>query len=98
MIMIASIHSVYFYPPILLAKATFSKKGRLFTEGWVEFADKKVAKQVAAILNNTQVPTNIQKRNFITILFFIRSYKLSKNLFIANEELKKSIMQIPVKK
>ncbi|XP_061183205.1 activator of basal transcription 1-like [Saccostrea echinata] len=36
-------------------KAPNTKKGRLFTEGWVEFLDKKIAKQVAANLNNTQI-------------------------------------------
>lgn len=28
---------------------------RIFTEGWVEFKNKKIAKQVAQALNNTQV-------------------------------------------
>lgn len=37
-----------FYPD----KATGSKKGRLFTEGWVEYQDKRVAKRVALSLNN----------------------------------------------
>ncbi|XP_033727807.1 activator of basal transcription 1-like [Pecten maximus] len=32
-----------------------TKKGRLFTEGWLEFSNKKVAKQVALALNNTNV-------------------------------------------
>jgi len=31
------------------------KKGLLFSEGWVEFKKKKTAKNVAKILNNTQV-------------------------------------------
>jgi len=35
-----------------------SKKAiKHFTEGWVEFESKKVAKFVAATLNNTQVST-----------------------------------------
>ncbi|XP_060064458.1 activator of basal transcription 1-like [Ylistrum balloti] len=32
-----------------------TKKGRLFTEGWLEFSNKKIAKQVAVALNNTNV-------------------------------------------
>ena len=31
------------------------KKNRVFTEGWIEFTDKKVAKMIAASLNNKQV-------------------------------------------
>ncbi|WAR16292.1 ABT1-like protein [Mya arenaria] len=31
------------------------KQGRVFSEGWVEFQDKKVAKSVAASLNNTLI-------------------------------------------
>ncbi|XP_013402130.1 activator of basal transcription 1 [Lingula anatina] len=31
------------------------KKARLFTEGWLEFADKRIAKRVALSLNNTQI-------------------------------------------
>ena len=33
-----------------------SRKVR-FTEGWVEFKDKRIAKRVAAALNNTQIGT-----------------------------------------
>jgi ESF2/ABP1 family protein len=29
--------------------------GRNFTEGWVEFADKRVAKRTALMLNGTQI-------------------------------------------
>ncbi|CAC5388618.1 ESF2 [Mytilus coruscus] len=36
-------------------KAANTKKGRMFTEGWVEFEDKKVAKSVATKLNNKQI-------------------------------------------
>ncbi|XP_064596724.1 activator of basal transcription 1-like [Liolophura sinensis] len=36
-------------------KATGSKKGRLFTEGWVEYQDKRVAKRVALSLNNSPI-------------------------------------------
>ncbi|OWF34937.1 activator of basal transcription 1-like [Mizuhopecten yessoensis] len=32
-----------------------TKKGRLFTEGWLEFSNKKVAKYVALTLNNSNV-------------------------------------------
>ncbi|CAG0883610.1 unnamed protein product [Darwinula stevensoni] len=32
-----------------------SRKVQRFTEGWVEFKDKKIAKKVAGMLNNTQV-------------------------------------------
>jgi len=32
-----------------------SRKNRIFTEGWVEFASKRVAREIAATLNNTQV-------------------------------------------
>ena len=32
-----------------------SRKNRIFTEGWVEFASKRVAREVALSLNNTQV-------------------------------------------
>ena len=31
------------------------KRGRSFSEGWVELINKKVAKRVAAALNNTQI-------------------------------------------
>ncbi len=36
-------------------RAPAEKKNRVFSEGWIEFKDKKVAKQVALSLNNTQV-------------------------------------------
>lgn len=36
-------------------KASSKKKNRIFTEGWIEFTDKKVAKMIAASLNNKQV-------------------------------------------
>ncbi|KAL3887902.1 hypothetical protein ACJMK2_000289 [Sinanodonta woodiana] len=36
-------------------KAPSGKKGRLFTEGWVELEDKRVAKAIALSLNNTQI-------------------------------------------
>lgn len=35
----------------LADKAVNSKKGRLFTEGWIEYLDKKIAKRVAVSLN-----------------------------------------------
>jgi len=36
-------------------KTSNKKKNRVFTEGWIEFTDKKVAKMIAASLNNKQV-------------------------------------------
>ena len=32
---------------------------KLFTEGWIEFKDKRVAKAVALSLNNTTIGNNI---------------------------------------
>jgi len=32
-----------------------SRKNRIFTEGWVEFASKRVAREIATTLNNSQV-------------------------------------------
>jgi len=37
------------------SKSVESRKNRIFTEGWVEFTDKRVARQIASTLNNTQV-------------------------------------------
>ncbi|XP_059177700.1 uncharacterized protein LOC131957021 [Physella acuta] len=42
-----------FFQPV--EKSYSYKKGLLFTEGWVEFSKKSVAKYVALALNNTQV-------------------------------------------
>jgi len=36
-------------------KVTKKKKNRQFSEGWVEFLDKRIAKKVAAILNRNQI-------------------------------------------
>ena len=36
-------------------KGPNTKKGRSFTEGWVEFSDKRKAKMVALKLNNTTI-------------------------------------------
>lgn len=44
---------------------------RNFTEGWVEFESKKVAKKVAAVLNNTQVSTR-KKSKFYDIIWNIK--------------------------
>ncbi|XP_043285408.1 activator of basal transcription 1-like [Venturia canescens] len=44
---------------------------RHFTEGWVEFESKKVAKHVAVILNNTQVSTQ-KKSKFYDIIWNIK--------------------------
>ena len=40
---------------MILDKAANTKKGRMFSEGWIEFEDKKVAKTVASKLNNAQI-------------------------------------------
>ena len=45
-----------------------SRKVR-FTEGWVEFKDKRIAKRVAAALNNTQIGTLC----FLCVFFFSSS-------------------------
>ena len=42
-----------------------------FTEGWVEFESKKVAKYVAATLNNTQVSTQ-KKSKFYDLMWNIK--------------------------
>jgi len=42
------------HPPSFLP-VCFSSAGRNFTEGWVEFQDKAVAKQVAMALNGQQM-------------------------------------------
>ncbi|KAK2580585.1 hypothetical protein KPH14_007707 [Odynerus spinipes] len=42
-----------------------------FTEGWVEFESKKVAKYVAATLNNTQISTR-KKSKFFDIIWNIK--------------------------
>ncbi|XP_066596715.1 activator of basal transcription 1-like isoform X1 [Prorops nasuta] len=47
---------------------------RLFTEGWIEFESKKVAKYVAATLNNTQVSTR-KKSKFYDLIWNIKYLK-----------------------
>ncbi|KAL6440131.1 hypothetical protein ACFW04_003027 [Cataglyphis niger] len=42
-----------------------------FTEGWVEFESKKIAKFVAATLNNTQISTR-KKSKFYDIMWNIK--------------------------
>lgn len=37
------------------SKSVESRKNRIFTEGWVEFISKRVAREVASTLNSTQV-------------------------------------------
>jgi len=37
------------------SKSSESRKNRIFTEGWVEFSSKRVAREVASTLNNTRV-------------------------------------------
>ncbi|XP_011300998.1 activator of basal transcription 1 [Fopius arisanus] len=44
---------------------------RYFTEGWVEFERKKIAKYVAATLNNTQISTR-KKSKFYDIIWNIK--------------------------
>ncbi|XP_063977006.1 activator of basal transcription 1-like [Diachasmimorpha longicaudata] len=44
---------------------------RYFTEGWVEFERKKIAKYVAATLNNTQISTR-KKSKFFDIIWNIK--------------------------
>lgn len=49
-----------------------SKKAiKHFTEGWVEFESKKVAKFVAETLNNTQVSTR-KKSKFYDVMWNIK--------------------------
>lgn len=43
-----------FLQPDVKAKSR-GKRGRVFSEGWIEFQNKKIAKKVAASLNNTQI-------------------------------------------
>ena len=40
---------------MILDKAANTKKGRMFSEGWIEFENKKIAKTVASKLNNAQI-------------------------------------------
>ncbi|KZC05072.1 Activator of basal transcription 1, partial [Dufourea novaeangliae] len=44
---------------------------KTFTEGWVEFESKKVAKQVALLLNNKQISTR-KKSKFYDIIWNIK--------------------------
>ncbi|EFA04174.1 uncharacterized protein LOC663269 [Tribolium castaneum] len=45
-------------------KKSKRKVARKFTEGWVEFERKSVAKRVAQLLNNTQVSTRKKSKQF----------------------------------
>lgn len=45
-------------------KKTKRKVAKKFTEGWVEFEQKSVAKRVAQLLNNTQVSTRKKSKQF----------------------------------
>lgn len=47
------------------------KAAKYFTEGWVEFESKRVAKYVAATLNNTQISTR-KKSKFFDIIWNIK--------------------------
>lgn len=42
-----------------------------FTEGWIEFESKKVAKYVAKMLNNTQISTR-KKSKFYDVMWNIK--------------------------
>lgn len=42
-----------------------------FTEGWIEFESKKVAKYVASSLNNTQISTR-KKSKFYDVIWNIK--------------------------
>jgi ESF2/ABP1 family protein len=46
---------------------TGGNKRRNYTEGWMEFSDKKVAKYVATVFNNQKIGMKIIKRFFIKI-------------------------------
>lgn len=46
------------------AKKKKRKPAKKFTEGWVEFEKKCVAKRVAALLNNTQVSTRKKSKQY----------------------------------
>lgn len=48
-----------------------SKKIQHFTEGWIEFESKKVAKYVAQTLNNTQISTR-KKSKFYDVMWNIK--------------------------
>lgn len=60
---------------VLENEANTRKKGKHiakhFTEGWVEFQKKKVAKQVALKLNNTQIGTR-KKSKFYDMIWNIK--------------------------
>lgn len=40
---------------LISEKSHTGKKGRLFTEGWIEMRDKQLAKRIVASLNNSQI-------------------------------------------
>lgn len=44
---------------------------KFFTEGWVEFESKKIAKYVAFTLNNTQISTR-KKSKFYDVIWNIK--------------------------
>ncbi|XP_018563222.1 activator of basal transcription 1-like [Anoplophora glabripennis] len=64
----------------LKSKEKKSKKhkfARKFTEGWVEFERKSVAKKVAALLNNTQVSNRKKSKHYDCIwnIKYLSSFK-----------------------
>ena len=52
-----------------------------FTEGWIEFESKKVAKSVAATLNNTQISTR-KKSKFYDVIWNIKYLPRYENYFV----------------
>lgn len=52
-------------------KKKLKKAIKHFTEGWVEFESKKVAKFVAETLNNTQVSTR-KKSKFYDVMWNVK--------------------------
>lgn len=53
------------------------KQSKHFTEGWVEFKDKRLAKKVAAFLNNTQIGGKRRSRlyDFIWNIKYLNRFK-----------------------
>ncbi|KAG5326068.1 ESF2 protein, partial [Acromyrmex heyeri] len=61
-----------------------------FTEGWIEFESKKVAKFVAETLNNTQVSTR-KKSKFYDIMWNIKYLPREINFFSYNVDRSKKL-------
>lgn len=55
---------------------------KFFTEGWVEFESKKVAKYIASTLNNTQISTR-KRSKFYDVIWNIKYLpRYNNNLFL----------------